>query len=113
VATAIATILWKIFPNGVIRPRIEEGNRFNERLLRLIYSHDKDCNGLPSGHVLHSFVSCFFLAKLYPQIWVIFFFILFAISFSTLTTKQHYFVDMIGTLALAPLIIELSSIIHL
>ncbi|EKD52927.1 MAG: phosphoesterase, PA-phosphatase related protein [uncultured bacterium] len=113
VATAIATILWKIFPNGVIRPQVEVGNRLNERLLRLIYSHDKDCNGLPSGHVLHSFVSCFYLAKLYPQMWVVFFLLLFAISFSTLTTKQHYFVDMIGTLALAPFIIELSSIIHL
>lgn len=113
VATSIATLIWKIFPNGVIRPTIEGSRNYSRQLLRLIYSHDKDSNGLPSGHVLHSFVSCFYLAQLYPQVWAVFYFLLMVISFSTLTTKQHYFIDTIGTLAITPIIIKISSIIHL
>lgn len=107
-STLIASLIWKIFPNGVIRPQIETTYNHNHRFLGLIYSYDKDCNGLPSGHVLQSFVACFFLAKLFPNIWAIFVVILLAISLSTLTTKQHYFLDMIITLLFAPLIVELS-----
>lgn len=113
VGTAISSFLWKVFPNGVTRPIIKQQSNRGLRLLGLIYRHDQDCNGLPSGHVLHSFISCYYLAQLFPQIWTLFYIILMAISFSTLTTKQHYFLDMISTLIITPPIIELSSIIHL
>lgn len=110
-STTIASLFWRLFPNGVVRPQIETGYNHNHRFLGIIYSHDKDCNGLPSGHVLHSFVACFFLAKLFPHIWMIFVIILLAISLSTLTTKQHYFLDMVFTLLLAPVIIEITSLL--
>ncbi|OGD72589.1 hypothetical protein A3K29_00355 [Candidatus Collierbacteria bacterium RIFOXYB2_FULL_46_14] len=113
IATAFASTIWRIFPNGVIRPTIRQHSSRSLRLLSLIYHHDRDCNGLPSGHVLHSFISCFYLAQLYPQVWIVCYLLLMAISFSTLTTKQHYLLDMIATLIIAPFIIELSSIIHL
>ncbi len=110
-STTIASVFWRIFPNGVMRPQIEIHYSHHHRLLGLIYSHDRDCNGLPSGHVLHSFVACFFLAKLFPHLWAFFVIILLAISFSTLTTKQHYFLDMVLTLLFSPLIIELTSLL--
>jgi len=108
ISTLIASLIWRIFPNGVIRPQIESTYNHNHRFLGLIYNYDKDCNGLPSGHVLLSFIACFYLAKLFPQIWAVFVLVLLAISFSTLTTKQHYFLDMVISLVFAPLIIELS-----
>lgn len=109
ISTALASFIWWIFPNGVLRPDLAQINTPSHRLLRQFYFYDKDCNGLPSGHVMHTFISCFFLAKFFPQAWTLFVFVLLAISFSTLTTKQHYFLDTVTTLILAPLIIELSS----
>jgi len=109
----MASIFWMILPNGVLRPTVDKTKNIHLRLLSLLYSHDRDSNGLPSGHVLHSFVACYFLANTFPELWVLFFFILMGISLSTLTTKQHYFLDMVVTLAITPFIIELSSIIHL
>lgn len=113
IATSLASLIWKIFPNGVSRPVIGNSSGYSFRVLELLYYHDRDCNGLPSGHILHTFISCYFLSLLFPQLWLAFYVILLAISLSTITTKQHYFLDMVTTLALTPLIIELSSIIHL
>ena len=111
ISTAFASLIWKIFPNGVVRPTINNHSNINHRILNLIYNHDKDCNGLPSGHVLHSFVSCYYLAKVFPQAWILFVGILFAISISTLTIKQHYYIDMVATLLLTPILIEISTMV--
>lgn len=105
-ATAIASSVWWLFPTGVRRPKLKTENGLSTKLLNQIYNYDKDCNGLPSGHVMYSFISCFFLAKLFPQAWIVFYLILFAISLSTITTKQHYFIDMAVTLLITPAIIE-------
>lgn len=111
-STTLASLIWKIFPNGVVRPNLDSSaGGYHHRLLRLLYLHDRDCNGLPSGHVMHSFIFCFYLAKEFPPVWPIFVVILLAISLSTLTTKQHYFLDMVCTLCLTPLLIELTRLL--
>ncbi len=104
--TVISSAIWKLFPNGVVRPKITDATTYHHSILKLIYRHDNDSNGLPSGHVGHTFISCYFLSIAFPQLWIIFFLILIAISFSTLTTKQHYYLDMVSTLAITPLFIE-------
>lgn len=113
IATMLASAFWKIFPNGVSRPPLSSGHKTHHKILSLIYYHDGDSNGLPSGHVMHSFISCYFLALIFPSLWLLFFIILFSISLSTLTTKQHYFLDIAVTPVLTLIIIEVCKVLFL
>ncbi len=110
-STAIASLIWKIFPNGVVRPTIEKPETYSQIVLHKHFQHDKDCNGLPSGHVMHTFIACLYLSKLYPPFWFIFYLIMLPISLSTLTTKQHYYLDMVTTLCLTPAMIEIINLV--
>lgn len=111
ISTAIASLIWKLFPNGVVRPKVENPYTYSQILLDKHFQHDKDCNGLPSGHVMHTFVACYFFSLSFPVLWPFFYLILIAISISTLTTKQHYYMDMVTTLSITPAIIELSKLV--
>ncbi len=111
ISTIFSSLVWKIFPNGVARPTISRDLNINHRVLSLIYSKDRDCNGLPSGHVIHSFIATYFLSLQFPNLWLVFLVILMSISISTLTTKQHYYIDMVATLFTAPLMVEFTKYI--
>ncbi len=113
VSTTLASLIWWLLPNGVHRPDIGVLKGRSFRFLRFIYHHDRDSNGLPSGHVANTFIICYYLALVFPQFWFLFFLLLIAISISTLTTKQHYFVDMVSTLALTPFVVELVSLLYI
>lgn len=113
VSTALASLIWWLLPNGVHRPDIGVLKGRSFKLLRFIYQHDNDSNGLPSGHVANSFISCFYLAIVFHQFWFLFYLLLLGISFSTLTTKQHYFYDMITTLVITPFVIEVVALLYI
>lgn len=95
VSYAVAIIFWYLFPNGVYRPILLHNSPMY-RLLQLIYKHDGDTNGFPSAHVFMSLICGHFISLAFPfyagVTW------LFAVLtiLSTIFTKQHYVVDILG-----------------
>jgi len=71
------------------------GNNFSEQALIFLRTHlDTPANCLPSLHVSSCFISafCFWQEKKSKAIWYFIWAIL--VSISTMTTKQHYFIDV-------------------
>ncbi len=107
-ANIIATVFWYLFPNGVVRGRLNGSSIFS-RVINYIYSVDGDTNGFPSGHVFLSVISCYFLyASSNNLLYIV---LALLISVSTVFTKQHYVVDIIGGLVVAGISIAGSGIL--
>lgn len=95
IGSTIAVLIWRYFPNGVNRLHIISPQGISQKLLQYIYSHDGDSNGLPSGHVTHSIIACFYLAQTFPNFTTQFSLLAILVSISTITTKQHYIADYV------------------
>lgn len=102
-AKTICLICFLIIPTTNVRPEVGAEGIWN-RLMIWLYNTDAADNLFPSIHCLTSWF-CYIAVrknKRIPGIYVIFS-LLFAISIciSTLTTKQHVIVDVIGGIGLA------------
>lgn len=86
---------WYFFPNGVRRPIIKEKDTFSKITL-FIYSIDEDTNGFPSAHIFGTLICSYFMLLVLPQYLLPILIISFVISVSTLFTKQHNVIDLIG-----------------
>jgi membrane-associated phospholipid phosphatase len=95
-AGTIGTLIWYVFPNGVIRPELLNIQNISSKILYKIYQKDHDTNGFPSGHVFYTLVTTYFLAIHFPQMMYLLWIFALTIVISTITTKQHYVVDIIG-----------------
>lgn len=97
---AIHYPLFFFFPTTMIRPELGENNLSNQimALLRLI---DTPVNCFPSQHVSLCFVIASFFWNSKRKASIIFFIWATLISISTLTTKQHYFWDVVGGIGVA------------
>lgn len=93
-ATLIASAAWFLYPTGVKRPKPLTQDSRAAAILNVIYTHDGDANGAPSGHVLHSVVCAYYLGLLFPGAAVVIGVIAGSICLSTLLVKQHYLVDV-------------------
>ena len=92
-----------LLPTTNIRPEVADGGVWNF-LMRLLYSVDSADNLFPSIHCLVSWL-CWIGVRNRKDVSVVYrYFSLFAavvICISTLTTKQHVIVDVIGGVVLA------------
>lgn len=95
IAYALASLFWYLFPNGVKRPDVIE-RRLQHRLLVYIYKTDRDTNGFPSAHVFTSLICAYYLTTAFPGYSVISWLIGLLIAISTIFTKQHYVLDLLG-----------------
>lgn len=93
----INAAFWLIFPNGVKRPEIKPETNLLY-VLSLIHYYDGDTNGFPSFHVSHTLLVTFFLT-LAGQHFALIITIAYLIIVSTLFTKQHYVIDVLGGIA--------------
>lgn len=101
IANIAAYIIWHFFPNGVRRPVIKVDG-FWKKVINDLYKFDKhDTNGFPSGHVYYSSIISWYLSLAFPQFSFIIFLVGGLIIVSTLFTKQHYIVDVIGGIGLS------------
>lgn len=110
IANISATIFWFVFPNGVKRD-VAHDYGILEKIINVIYWLDGDTNGFPSGHVFHSIICSYFLSLLLPNLVLLWCILGFFISISTIFTKQHYVLDIVGGVIFAVVPIAISSII--
>jgi len=96
----IAYVGFLIYPT--VLPRAEvPGDGFSAWSLRLVYSIDPPHGCFPSLHVAYSFVSALTCYRVHRGVGVIALVWAAIIGVSTLYTKQHYVVDVIGGIAIA------------
>jgi len=95
-----AMFIFTLLPTVYPRPEVQY-NGFTGQFVKLLHSLDSPCNALPSLHVGVTFLAGFGFIneqkKLLPlfMLWAIF------ISISTLTLKQHYFLDVVSGFVMA------------
>lgn len=99
----VTTILFATFlAYPTVYPRPDwSGGGFLGLPLELIYRIDLPRNCLPSGHVTAAFLTAFAVRQCRPRLGTALIVWAVAISVSTLTTKQHYFWDVISGVLLS------------
>jgi len=98
---AFSCTIFLIFPLSYARPdTVLEGS--GSFLMYLIHLFDRPTNTLPSLHVSMVFTLYFYVKEvLGKKGGLVAFFLAILISLSTLTTKQHYIIDVLSGFALA------------
>ena len=90
-----------LYPTAAPRPPRVVGEGFAVWGLRALYSSDPPYNCFPSLHVAHSFVSALAAHRVNRGLGVLATVCAALVALSTLFTKQHYVVDVIGGVVLA------------
>lgn len=100
----ICGILFLVVPTTIVRPDVSMYNGIVGVLLKFIYGMDAPVNLFPSMHCLLSWFSwiavrdCENVSKWYKVFSLIFAII---VCISTVTVKQHFFIDIIGGVVIA------------
>lgn len=112
VGKLICLIIFLLFPTETERPLIG-GDGLWDMVMRLLYLKDSPVNLLPSIHCFNSWL-CYIGIRSNKQVPIIYrlasCLIALAIFISTLTTKQHYIIDVLAGAALAELSYGLASL---
>lgn len=90
-----------IYPTVATRPDQVSGEGFGVWGLRALYSADPPYNCFPSLHVAHSFVSALAVSRVHRRLGVVAVASGILVALSTLFTKQHYVLDVVGGIGLA------------
>lgn len=93
-------LVFYIYPTTFPRPVVEYVG-VNGILLKLLHNIDTPNNCFPSLHVGMSFLLSYFYLYEQKKYFPLFFLWSILISLSTLSTKQHYFVDILGGIILS------------
>lgn len=96
IAIASNMTIWSLWPTVYPRPAAPSGDDLTSVCFRIMVEVDSPANCFPSGHITIPAVACWGLAREHPKhrglIWAT----LLLFSVTVLTTKQHYFVDILG-----------------
>ena len=109
IANVSATIFWYFVPNGVKRQPLTEKSFFS-KIINFVYRHDNDTNGFPSAHVYISLLCAYYLSISFTSLNIIWVTIGILISASTIFTKQHYLIDILGGVIFTILSLALTPI---
>lgn len=99
----IAYVFFLLYPTRAPRPPDAVGEGFAWWGLQSLYDMDPPYNCLPSIHVAHSFVSAFACYGVHRKVGIFAAFCAVLVALSTLFTKQHYVLDLVGGILLASL----------
>ena len=96
IAISINIVFWAFWPTTFPRPDSPESAGLTEMLYRLLIAVDSPLNCFPSGHITVPTIQAWALTRRNGKtrwwIWPIF----LLMGLSILSTKQHYFWDMLG-----------------
>jgi len=94
IAVSINYIVYIIYPTTYPRPPTPVASGVDYDLYRWLISFDKPTNCLPSGHITTPAIGCWYLGLHHKKFRPYLFTVFFVLSLTTLTTKQHYIVDI-------------------
>lgn len=86
--------IYTLYPTVYYRPPMPTEDGFSFALYRWLVSIDSPANCLPSGHIATSALGCWYLARHHKKLRWPLLVIFSALGFTTLTTKQHYLIDI-------------------
>jgi membrane-associated phospholipid phosphatase len=98
----ISYIIYILFQTRIERP-VLSGFDVSSDILRWIYSIDEPYNAFPSLHTSSAVLCTLLWRKIDSRFWLVILVWAGFIVASTVLTKQHYFVDILGGLAVAVL----------
>jgi membrane-associated phospholipid phosphatase len=98
-ATIISYLVYLIFPTFVSRPELTSDDFFT-KIIAILYNADRSYNAAPSGHTFYTTLSCLYVCRWLPKYQVVWIIVAAAIILSTLFTRQHYVLDVVGGLVL-------------
>jgi membrane-associated phospholipid phosphatase len=90
-----------VYPTEAPRPALVVGEGFAMWGLSALYSSDPPYNCFPSLHVAHSLVSAMACFRVHRRLAIFATVCAALVALSTLFTKQHYVLDVVGGVALA------------
>ena len=96
----LSYILYIFFQTRIERP-VVSGSDVSSDILRWIYSIDEPFNAFPSLHTSSAVLCTLLWQKVGSRFWPIILLWAVFIVASTVLTKQHYFVDILGGMAVA------------
>jgi membrane-associated phospholipid phosphatase len=99
-ATAFSSAMFLLYPTAIPRAPFQIGGLTNAAA-HLLYFVDLPTNCFPSLHVSLSYLAAFGFLHENRKLFPFAFFWATIISASTMTIKQHYFVDVVGGLVVA------------
>ncbi len=107
-AIIISSLVFFWFPTVMIRPKLL-GADIHEQAMKLLHWVDPPTNCFPSLHVSMMILLAIYLSKESKNWGLLSWILALLVSVSTLTTKQHYFVDVLGGILVAWASVQLTS----
>lgn len=94
-ACTLGVLTFFLFPTYVTDPEVTGSDIFSKTLL-LVQSVDGDYAAFPSAHIYITVILALFYRDWYPRYKWLWLFIVVIVMLSTLFTKQHYILDVLG-----------------
>ncbi len=94
IAVCINYLIYLVYPTIYPRPTIPQSTEIGANLYYWLISIDTPANCFPSGHITTPAVGCWYLARHRKNLRPLLITTFTILSLTTLTTKQHYIVDI-------------------
>jgi membrane-associated phospholipid phosphatase len=102
IASLLAFCCYWLWPVGMLRPAMR-GDGTGEALMRLVFAVDKEANCFPSSHVFLAILGAMLVSTGAASrlVRVLTWLLAILVCCTTVTTGQHYFIDILGGIAVA------------
>lgn len=94
IAVSINYSIYLFYPTVYPRPPLPTASGWVYDVYRWLVGIDSPANCLPSGHITTPAIGCWYLARHRPQLRWPLLALFTALALTTLTTKQHYVIDI-------------------